>query len=115
VADDQTFADCVRVILEDKKVDCAVVSPLPMTPAMNTLSPSEFHSEDLDKKGSTPDRLIEISQNTDKPFVVSIDAGRIYDPLVDKLEKAFIPVFRKSDEAVFFMRKYINHFSAQVE
>jgi len=115
VADDQTFADCVRVILEDKNVDCAVVSPLPMTPAMSTLSPSEFHSEDLDKKGSTPDRLIEISQNTDKPFVMSIDAGRIYDPLVDKLEKAFIPVFRKSDEAVFFMRKYINHFLTQVE
>ncbi len=115
VADDKTFAECVKVIFEDENVDCGVVSPLPMTPAMNTLKPSEFHSEDLDKKGSTPNQLIEISQNTDKPFVVSIDAGRIYDPLVDKLEKAFIPVFRKSDEAVFFMRKYINHSLAQVE
>jgi len=115
VADDKTFAECVKVILEDENVDCGVVSPLPMTPAMNTLEPSKFHSEDLDKKGSTPNQLIEISQNTDKPFVVSIDAGRIYDPLVDKLEQAFIPVFRKSDEAVFFMRKYVNHFSAQVE
>ncbi|MBD3414751.1 MAG: hypothetical protein GF421_10015 [Candidatus Aminicenantes bacterium] len=115
VADDETFAECVRVILKDKNVDCAVVSPLPMTPAMNTLEPSEFHSEDLDKKDSTPHQLIEISQNTDKPFVVSIDAGRIYDPLVEKLEEAFIPVFRKSDEAVFFMRKYINHSLAQVE
>jgi len=109
VADDQTFADCVRVILEDENVDGAVVSPLPMTPAMNTLEPSRFHSEDLNKKSSTPNQLIEIFQNTDKPFVVSIDAGQIYDPLVDKLEEAFIPVFRKSDEAVFFMRKYINH------
>ncbi|MFW6123774.1 MAG: acetate--CoA ligase family protein [Acidobacteriota bacterium] len=114
VADDQTFADCVKVIMEDENVDGAVVSPLPMTPAMNTLEPSKFHSEDLDKKGSTPNQLIEISQNTDKPFVVSIDAGRIYDPLVNKLEEAFIPVFSKSDEAVFFMRKYINHFLAQV-
>ncbi len=115
VADDETFCECVKAILEDENVDCAVVSPLPMTPAMNTLEPSDFHSEDLNREGSIPERLIEISENTDKPFVVSIDAGRSYDPLVDKLEEAFIPVFRKSDEAVVFLRKYINHSLARVE
>ncbi len=115
MADDRTFCECVKALLEDENVDCAVVSPLPMTPSMNTLEPSEFHSEDLNKKDSIPNQLIEISQNTDKPMVVSIDAGKIYDPLVDKLEQAFIPVFRKSDEAVFFMRKYIHQTLTQVE
>jgi len=115
VADDETFCECVKAIMEDENVDCAVVSPLPMTPAMNTLEASGFHSEDLNREGSIPERLIEISENTDKPFVVSIDAGRIYDPLADKLEEAFIPVFRKCDEAVVFLRKYINHSLARVE
>ncbi len=115
VADDETFCECVKVIMEDKNVDCAVVSPLPMTPAMNTLEVSKFHSEDLNREGSIPERLIKISENTDKPFVVSIDAGANYDPLADKLEEAFIPVFRKCDEAVVFLRKYINHGLSQVE
>jgi len=115
VADDETFCECVKAIMEDKNVDCAVVSPLPMTPAMNTLEASDFHSEDLDREGSTLERLIKISENTDKPFVVSIDAGRGYDSLADNLEEAFIPVFRKSDEAVVFLRKYINHSLARVE
>ncbi|MBD3415002.1 MAG: hypothetical protein GF421_11295 [Candidatus Aminicenantes bacterium] len=115
VADDEVFCECVKAILQDKNVDCAVVSPLPMTPAMNTLEPSEFHSEDFNQKGSIPDRLIRISQQTDKPMVVSIDAGKIYDPLVDRLEEAFVPVFRKSDEAVFFMRRFINHRLSPVE
>jgi acyl-CoA synthetase (NDP forming) len=115
VADDETFAECVKIILEDENVDCAVVSPLPMTPAMNTLEPSEFHSEDLSQKGSILGRLIEISENSDKPFVVIIDAGKIYDFMVERLEQALIPVFRKSDEAVFFMRRYINHSLTQFE
>jgi len=81
-----------------------------MTPAMNTLSPSEFHKEDLYQAGSIPLRLVEIFHKTSKPFVCSIDSGKIYDPMVELLESQGIPVFRHCDEAVRFLRKYINHF-----
>ncbi|MCK4337842.1 MAG: CoA-binding protein, partial [Candidatus Aminicenantes bacterium] len=107
VADDEAFCGIVEAMLDDPGIDCAVVSPLPMSPAMQTLLPGEFHKEDLFREGSTPLRIIEIFKKTEKPFVVSIDTGEIYQPMVDLLEKHGVPVFRHSDEAVRFLRKFI--------
>jgi acyl-CoA synthetase (NDP forming) len=80
-----------------------------MTPAMQTLAPGKNHHEDIYKAGSTVMRLIDLFQKTDKPFVVNIDAGEIYDPMEDLLREAGIPTFRRVDEAVKFFRKYIAH------
>ncbi len=110
VADDHTFCACVEAIMKDPNVDCGVVSPLPMSPAMNTLAPSEFHREDLYREGSTPRLLADIFKRTDKPFVVSIDSGKLYLPMKEFLEAEGVPVFRRCDEAVVFLRKYIRHF-----
>lgn len=109
VADDAFFADCVRGMLEDENVDCAIVSPVPMTPSMQTLVPSRFHEENVYHPQSIVMRLIHIFHNTDKPFVVNIDAGDIFTPMVDCLEQAGVPTFRRSDGAVRFLRKYINN------
>jgi acyl-CoA synthetase (NDP forming) len=108
VADDAVFCECARAILADPGVDCAVISPVPMTPAMQTLAPGEGHAENLFNAESASSRLIEIFRLTDKPFVVNIDAGAAYDPVAAHLEAAGIPVFRRSDEAVRFLRKYMN-------
>lgn len=108
VADDFTFARCVELILEDSNVDCAVVSPVPMTPAMQTLEASSYHQEDLTQKGSIPLRLAEIFHKTNKPFLVNIDSGAIYDPMVNLLDKSGVPTFRHCDEAVKFLRQFVN-------
>jgi acyl-CoA synthetase (NDP forming) len=79
-----------------------------MSPAMQTLAPSPYHKEDLNREGSTGRLLTEIFHTTDKPMVVSIDSGEIYQPLVDMLEDEGIPTFRYSDDAVRFMRKYVS-------
>ena len=107
VADDAVFAECSRAILEDNNVDCAVVSPVPMTPALQTLPAGPGHSEDFLKPTSVVERLIAVSRATDKPLVVNIDAGPRYDPLAGAFERAGLPVFRRSDEAVRFLRKFI--------
>jgi hypothetical protein len=51
--------------------------------------------------------LIELIRATDKPVVVNIDAGELYTPLADVLEAAGVPVFRRADEAVRFLRAYV--------
>lgn len=109
VANDAIFADCVLAMLEDKNVDCAIVSPVPMTPSMQTLVPGRFHEENVYHPDSIAMRLIDIFHKTDKPFVVNIDAGDIFKPMVDCLEQAGVPTFRRSDVAVKFLRKYINN------
>ena len=107
VADDAAFAACARALLEDPGVDCAVISPVPMTPAMRTLAPSERYRESIYDPESTSFRLIELFRTTDKPFVVNIDAGLEYDPMAAHLEEAGVPVFRHCDEAVRFMRRFV--------
>jgi len=108
VADDAAFCECAKALLDDPGVDCAVISPVPMTPALQTLAPGEGHAENIFNPESTPSRLIEIFCSTDKPFVVNIDAGPTYDPLAAHLEAAGVPVFRRSDEAVRLLRAYVN-------
>lgn len=107
VADDETFCRAAEIILEDENVDCAVVSPVPMTPAMNTLAAAAHHKENIMAEGSLAQRLIALFRKTEKPFIVNIDSGKIYQPLVDYLEEEGIPVFRRSDEAIKFLRRYI--------
>ncbi len=108
-ADDAAFCETAAALLDDPGVDGLVVSPLPMTPAMQTLPPGPEHKEDLLQPGATVPRLIDLFRRTDKPFVVNIDSGRLYDPMADELEKAGVPVFRRSDEAVKFLRKYVRY------
>jgi len=110
VADDEVFVECARAMLEDPNVDCGVVSPVPMTVAMQTLPPGSGYVESIYNPESTSSRLIELFRRTEKPFVVNIDAGAGYDPMAAHLEQAGIPTFRRSDEAVKFMRKYIRSF-----
>jgi acyl-CoA synthetase (NDP forming) len=109
VADDAVFAECVSAMLEDENVDCAVISPVPMSPAMQTLVPGRFHAENLYNPQSIVMRLIDIFHKTEKPFVVNIDAGDIFNPIEECLERAGVPTFRRADIAVQFLRKYINN------
>ena len=107
VADDAVFCACAKAVLDDPGVDAAVISPVPMTPAMQTLPASAVDRENmLDATGMVP-RLVELFRSTDKPVVVNIDAGGLYTPLADALENAGIPVFRRSDESLRFLRKYV--------
>lgn len=108
MADDAVFAECSRAILDDENVDCALVSPVPMTPALQTLPAGPGHSEDFLKQTSVVERLIAVFRATDKPLLVNIDAGPLYDPMAAALERAGLPVFRRSDEAVRFLRKFIH-------
>lgn len=107
MADDEVFVESARAMLEDPNVDCAVISPVPMTMAMQTLPPGDGYVESIYNPESTSSRLIELFRTTEKPFVVNVDAGADYDPMATHLEQAGIPAFRRSDEAVKFLRKYV--------
>ena len=107
VANDAAFAEAAKAILEDPGVDCAVISPLPMTGALQTLAPGEGHKENINDPSSVASQLIEIFKATDKPVVFNIDAGPLYDPICEMVEGAGYPVFRDCDAAVKFLRRFV--------
>jgi acyl-CoA synthetase (NDP forming) len=107
VGDDAAFSGCAEAVIEDPSVDCAVISPVPMTAAMRTLAPSSEYRESILDPESFAQRMIVLFRRTAKPVVVNIDAGKLYDPLCDLLDNAGIPVFRRSDEALRFLRAFV--------
>jgi acyl-CoA synthetase (NDP forming) len=107
VADDAAFVESARAFIEDPGVDCAVISNVPLTRALQTLPAGEGHAEDLTRPGGFADRTIRVFRSTRKPIVVNLDSGALYDPLADYLEAAGLPVFRRADEALRFLRTYV--------
>ncbi len=102
IADTEGWARAAAAVLDCPGVDCAILSAVPVTPALDNLprDPQGRHGEDLDSPGSQPRRMLDLWRRDRKPWVAVIDSGPLYDPMAVMLEKNGVPVFRKIDRAV---------------
>jgi acyl-CoA synthetase (NDP forming) len=107
MAADTVYVDMVAEILADPAIDAVVAGIVPLTPAMQTLAPGEGHTESILDPGSVAQRLPEIARAIDKPLVVVVDSGALFDPLALALEKGGLAVFRKADRAVRAMCRWV--------
>ncbi len=99
-APDSAHLEIARVVLGDDAVDAVVLGLVPMSPALATLGAASDERETLAAAESLARTLPPLFAATKKPLVVVVDAGRLYDPLVQALEDGGVPVFRRADEAV---------------
>ena len=103
------FMGCVEAMDEDPAVECLLVSAVPCTPALDNLPAGEGHPDDLAGADSYASRLIRFFARTRKPLVTVVDAGATYDPLVDRLRRGGLPVFRKIDRAAQALSVFVAH------
>jgi acyl-CoA synthetase (NDP forming) len=103
------YARSSAAILACAGVDTAILSAVPVTPALETLAAvaDGSHREDLLNSGSLGRQWVEIVGASDKPTVLVVDSGRLYDPLCRMLEEAGIPVFRKIDRAARALAAFV--------
>ncbi len=101
MADTAAFVSAAEALLADPGVDSLIVSPIPVTPALDDLAPdpSGSHGENIYAPGSLSQELLRLFKKTAKPLVVNVDSGRLYDAFVDVLQRGGIPVYRKIDRA----------------
>jgi acyl-CoA synthetase (NDP forming) len=97
---DADYEAVTRAILEDPGVDVAVVGCVPMTGAIVTLPAGPGHGDDIRHPDSIVARLLRVRQESRKPWVAVVDAGRLYDPMAQALEDGGIPTFRTADRAL---------------
>jgi len=107
-ANDRLHTDVVEVLANDANVDGVVVGLDPLSPAMQTLPAGHRKQESLDSEESIVNLLPEAVSRIDKPVLGIVDGGRLYDRMVDDLEKRGVLVFRSSDRAVSSLAKYIS-------
>ena len=102
MATTRQFVAAAEAMAEDDGVDALLVSPIPVTPALDNLSPDIAgwtHRENIHSPGSLPAELLALFRKTGKPIAVSVDSGRLYDDFVQLLQRGGIPVWRKIDRA----------------
>jgi acyl-CoA synthetase (NDP forming) len=101
MATTKQFMEAAAAMLDDPTVDALLVSPVPVTPALDNLAPDLIgtHSENMYAAGSLPQELVRLFHATNKPVVVAVDSGRLYDDFVQLLQRNGIPVWRKIDRA----------------
>ncbi len=101
MAETPQFVEAAEALLDDPGVDAVIVSPVPVTPALDNLAPDLVgaHPENIHAPGSLPQELLRVFRKTAKPFVVNVDSGRLYDDFVAVLQRGGIPVYRKVDRA----------------
>ena len=95
------YAAAARILAEADEVDALIVSAVPAAPSIDILAPdfTGTHDENVFGMHSLPMEIARIFREIDKPMVVTIDSGRLYDPAVLLLERAGVPVYRKIDRA----------------
>lgn len=103
IAGDEAFAAAVAALLDEPGVHTGVVGCVPLTPALRTL-PGE---EDVAGAGALAGRLAGVWQSTEKAWVMAVDGGPRYDPMVELLASAGIPVFRRADRATALLARYV--------
>ena len=106
---DEQFSQAVEVLLADHHVDVAVVGCVPLTGALNTLAESPHHSEDVLQSDAVVPRLVDLWRESEKPWVVVVDGGSAYDPMVEALQRGGVPTFRTADRAMSMLESYCRH------
>lgn len=101
------FLGIVEAMLGDDGVDCVIVSPVPLTPSLNTLPKGDRHREDIEREDSLPKGIVRLAKTSKKPLIVCVDSGPLYDPMVAMMELEGIPVFRRIDRATRALGAYV--------
>ncbi len=107
MADDDVHEQIVRAQLADPNVHCVIAATVPLSPTQQTLPSGVFGKEDIEHDDSYPNRMIRCFRDSDKPMISVIDSGKLYDPLVAKMEAAGLITFRTADLALRILGKYI--------
>ncbi len=97
----------IQTLLNDPGVDAVAAALVPLTPVIETL-PDENHFENpFSSQQSIVQRISRVAQKSDKPLIMVVDSGPLYDPLARALQDTGLPVFRSADQAVYVLGKYI--------
>lgn len=107
MADDEAYEDCVRVLLQDNRIDAVVTSFVPLTARLLTTA-----SEITDRK-SVAYRLGDLFRESTKPLVAVVDSGPDYEPIVGVMRSAGLPVFRSADDAMRSLGLYLRYRTAR--
>lgn len=106
ILDDAGYEAAIRALMEDQNVDVGIIGCVPITGRLNTLAAGEAHAENVLLPDSVASAMIRLFRELPKAWIVVVDAGSLYDPMVALLERYGVPVFRSADRALALFETY---------
>ncbi|MFH1676288.1 MAG: CoA-binding protein, partial [bacterium] len=100
MAVDAAHVEILKSFADDPSVDIILDACVPLSPAMKTREKGGPEGDGIEDPNSFASLVIEASRNIRKPLVLVVDSGKLYDPMVEMLMNAGIPVFRSADRAI---------------
>jgi acyl-CoA synthetase (NDP forming) len=107
MAGDAAYEQVVRAVMESDGIDVGLVGCVPLTVAMNTLPPGEGHRENLMQQDAIAMRLARLKADLSKAWIAVVDAGALYDPLAELLERHGVPTCRTADTALRLLNTFV--------
>jgi len=101
MADDRMYADFVEAVILDPGVDCVFVAVVPHAVSLKT-DPDTCYDPD-----GLASLLLGLAAKTDKPMVVSVNAGRYYANFVSLLEDGGLPVYADIRSAIASLDTFV--------
>jgi acyl-CoA synthetase (NDP forming) len=104
MADDALFEKCIELTVQDPGVDALFVSIVPHTVMLHT------KREEMERDHENiAFRIIRQSRATDKPIVVSVNAGTMYNVFVETLEEGNVPTFTTAERAMTALNRLVDY------
>ena len=108
MTDDPLYARFIETVLRDPNVDCLFVGIVPHVDSLKTV---EENYLDADAIGPL---LVNVFRETNKPVVVSVNAGKHYQSLVKYLEEHGMPVFADIRSAIRSLDAFAAYWSKRL-
>jgi len=102
MADDALFERCIELLVEDPGVDSVFISIVPHTVMLHT------KREEMERdRENIAYRIIRQSQKSDKPIVMSINAGTMYNVFAEAVEEGGVPTYTTAERAMTALNRLV--------
>ncbi len=103
MAGEAVYEGVARAMLASPEIDALIISAVPLAPKLVSTA------EEIAGGDSVADVLHRLVTTSRKPIIAVIDAGPMYESLVQKIRAYHVPVFRSADQAVRSLGRYLCH------
>ncbi len=107
-ADDEAHLQITEAFLQDPNIDAVVVALDPTAPSVRALAESKLRpGYDINDPKSTVHLMPPIVEQSEKPIVAIVDAGRLYDAMSAGLMDQGVCVFRNCGRGTRALVRYV--------